>query len=118
MCFSRKKAISESNAPINLSVIDDGDEAMDYLRAGAKHADRTKPDVILLDINLPNSSGFDILKLIKKDASLNAIPVVMFTSSVSDVDKVKSYGLRADYHLPKPVSLTGFIDIVNWIKAL
>lgn len=113
-----RKAISECNAPINLTVIEDGDDAVDYLLAGAPHADRTTPDVILLDINLPKSSGFDILRSIKKDASLSAIPVLMFTSSLSDVDKVKSYGLRADYHIPKPASLAGFIDIVNWIKDL
>ncbi len=113
-----RKAISESRAPINLSVVADGDEATDYLLAGENHADRTKPDVILLDINLPNRNGFEILGLIRQEEDLRSIPVVVFTSSTSDVDKVKSYGLQADYHVPKPIGLSGYIDIVNWIKEL
>jgi len=113
-----RKAICESKAPINLFVVEDGDEATDYLLAREKYADRTKPDVILLDIYLPKRSGFEILELIKQENHLQSIPVVMFTTSMSDIDLVKSYSFRADYHVPKPRSLNGFIEIVNWIKEL
>lgn len=113
-----QEALRETNGSINLSVVEDGAKAVDYLFARDEYADRIKPDLVLLDINLPKRSGFEVLEAIKKDKSLKSIPVAIFTSSKSDIDKVKSYGLHANYFIPKPTNIDGFVKVVNWIENL
>jgi chemotaxis family two-component system response regulator Rcp1 len=101
---------------IELHHVEDGIEAMDYLHQRGSHADAERPDLILLDLNMPRKDGREVLEEIKKDASLCSIPVVVLTSSQAEVDIVKSYKLQANAYVTKPVGLEAFGEIVQGIE--
>jgi chemotaxis family two-component system response regulator Rcp1 len=110
-----KEAFRESNIPINLHVVIDGVEAMSFLQRDGTYADAPRPDLILLDLNLPKMDGRQVLTCIKEDDRLRTIPTVILTTSDAEVDIVTSYQLKANCYLSKPVQLDAFENLVKSI---
>jgi len=110
------EALKETKVMNNLSVVVDGEEAMDYLKQRGQHADATKPDLILLDLNLPKKSGREVLEEIKQDEELQTIPVVVLTVSQAERDIVKSYQLHANCYINKPIDLDQFVEVIKAIE--
>ena len=100
----------------NLSVVEDGVEAMAFLRRIGNYADAHKPDLILLDINLPRMDGREVLSEIKTDQDLRRIPVVILTTSDAEEDIVEMYNLHANCYLTKPLDLEQFLEVVRSIE--
>ena len=111
-----QEAFREANKTIHLHVAADGVEAMAFLRRQGKHAGAPRPDLILLDLNLPKMDGREVLAHIKEDADLKTIPTVILTTSDAEVDIVKSYQLQANCYLTKPVELDAFENLVKSIN--
>jgi two-component system, chemotaxis family, response regulator Rcp1 len=99
----------------NLFVCGDGEDALDFLRRRGKHANATRPDLVLLDLNLPRKSGREVLAEVKDDPDLKAIPIVILTTSSAEYDVLQSYNLHANCYITKPVDLAQFIKIVHEI---
>jgi two-component system, chemotaxis family, response regulator Rcp1 len=110
-----REAFKDAKVHINLHVASDGAEAMAFLRREGKHVDVPRPDLILLDLNLPKKSGREVLEEIKEDPILMSIPVVILTTSASEQDVLRSYLLHANCFITKPVDLTGFLLVVKSI---
>jgi len=110
------EAFKEGRFLNELQVVEDGVEAMAYLKREGKYADASRPELILLDLNLPRKNGNEVLKEIKADADLKRIPVVILTTSKAEEDILKSYDLHANCYITKPVDLHQFIKIVKSIK--
>jgi two-component system, chemotaxis family, response regulator Rcp1 len=111
-----KEAFRTANPSIHLHVATDGVEAMAFLRHEGDHARAPRPDLILLDLNLPKMDGREVLAHIKKDEGLKGIPTVILTTSDAEVDIVKSYQLQANCYLNKPVQLDAFEALVKNIN--
>ena len=111
-----QETFRDANQSIHLSVATDGAEAMAFLRREATHVHAPRPDVILLDLNLPKMDGREVLVQIKKDDELKAIPIVILTTSDAEADIVTSYRLHANCYLTKPVQLKAFEDLVKSIN--
>jgi two-component system response regulator len=110
-----REAFKDARLHINLSVTTDGMAAMAFLNREGDHAAAPRPDLILLDLNLPKKNGREVLKEVKSDPALQSIPVVILTTSSSEVDVIKSYQLHANCYISKPVSLEGFLEVVKSI---
>lgn len=108
-----KIAFRDSEYNNNISVAYDGVEALDFLYKKNGFLDAPRPDIILLDLNLPKKDGFEVLKEIKADENLRRIPVVVMTSSQADQDIVRSYNSQANGYIIKPVSLQKFAEVVE-----
>ncbi|MCA9705831.1 MAG: response regulator [Myxococcales bacterium] len=100
----------------NLHVAMDGVEALRFLRREGDYASKPRPDLVLLDLNLPRKDGREVLEEIKQDPELRSIPVVVLTSSSAERDVVKTYSLGANCYITKPVDLTQFADVVKSIE--
>ena len=100
-----------------IAIVQDGVEAMDFLLHRSSYENAFKPDLILLDLNLPRKDGRQVLAEIKADACLKRIPVVVLTSSQAEEDIIKSYDLHANAYVTKPVDLAGFGKIVKAIEG-
>jgi two-component system, chemotaxis family, response regulator Rcp1 len=111
-----QEAFRDANRTILLHVASDGVEAMAFLRREGGHADAPRPDIILLDLNLPRMDGREVLSLIKADDSLKTIPTVILTTSDSETDVAKSYQLHANCYLKKPVQFEHFESLVKSIN--
>jgi len=111
-----REAFREANGAIHLNVAYDGVEAMAFLRKTGKHVDAPRPDLILLDLNLPKMDGREVLAHIKDDESLRLIPTVILTTSDAEADIAKSYQLQANCYLSKPVQLDAFESLVKSIN--
>jgi two-component system, chemotaxis family, response regulator Rcp1 len=111
-----REALSEGKVHNNLSVAQDGVEALAYLRKEGKYSDATRPDLILLDLNLPKVDGREVLAAIKADLKLRNIPVVILTSSEAEQDIVRAYDLHANCYVTKPVDLDQFIHVVRSVE--
>ena len=111
-----QEAFRDADPSIHLHVASDGVEAMAFLRHEGAHVDAPRPDLILLDLNLPKMDGREALVHIKKDADLKAIPIVILTTSDSEADIVTSYQLHANCYLTKPVQLDAFETLVKSIN--
>jgi two-component system, chemotaxis family, response regulator Rcp1 len=111
-----KEAFREANRSINLHVACDGVEAMAFLRKRGPHADAPRPDLILLDLNLPKMDGREVLAHIKEDPELKTIPTVILTTSEAEADIITSYQLQANCYLSKPVQLDEFEAVVRSIN--
>jgi chemotaxis family two-component system response regulator Rcp1 len=111
-----QEAFREVNPSIHLHVANDGVEAMAFLRKEGGNAESPRPDMILLDLNLPKMDGRAVLAHIKGDDRLKTIPTVILTTSDSEVDIVKSYQLQANCYLTKPVQLDAFESLVKSIN--
>ena len=101
-----------------MNVVTNGVEAMNYLNRKGKFSDASRPDIILLDLNLPKKDGREVLKEIKSDKKFKRIPVVVLTTSDSEEDISKSYEYHANCYITKPVDLDQFIQVVNAIENL
>lgn len=110
-----QEALKDTKVLNNLSVVVDGVEAMSFLNKEGKYADAVRPDLILLDLNLPKKDGREVLEEIKADESLHTIPVVVLTVSQSEQDIVKSYDLHANCYIAKPINLDQFVEVVKAI---
>jgi two-component system, chemotaxis family, response regulator Rcp1 len=111
-----QEAFRDANKSVRLHVVTDGVEAMAFLRHSGNHLTAPRPDLILLDLNLPKMDGREVLAQIKKDESLKTIPTVVLTTSDADVDITKSYELQANCYLSKPVELDEFESLVKSIN--
>jgi chemotaxis family two-component system response regulator Rcp1 len=110
-----REAFRDAKVHINLYVASDGAEAMAFLQREGKYMDVPRPDLILLDLNLPKKSGREVLEEIKEDPILMSIPVVILTTSASEQDILRSYLLHANCFITKPVDLDGFLKVVKSI---
>ncbi len=110
-----QEALKEVNKNIRLSVVKDGEEALDYLHKKKIYTHVSNPDLVILDINLPRKGGFEVLQIIKEDPGLKPIPVVVFTSSGSQKDILRTYGLGGLCMLTKPL---GFYEFMESIKSI
>lgn len=111
-----REALREGKVRNNLSVAGDGVAALQFLRREGKYADAPRPDLILLDLNLPKKDGREVLAEIKADEQLRTIPVVILTTSSAEQDIIKSYNLHANCYITKPVDLEQFIIVVRSIE--
>src|ERR1700719_3742974 len=112
-----REAFKDAKVHINLHVASDGAEAMAFLTREGAHADAPRPDLILLDLNLPKKDGREVLAEIKESPALKSIPVVILTTSASEADILRSYRLRANSYITKPVDLEGFLSVVRSIDS-
>jgi chemotaxis family two-component system response regulator Rcp1 len=110
-----QEALKDAKMHINLHVVRDGEQAMSFLMREGEYASAPRPDLILLDLNLPKKDGREVLKEIKEDPTLKIIPVVILTTSASEADILRSYLLHANCYITKPVDLVGFLTVVKSI---
>ena len=111
------EALKEAKVLNHLSVAGDGADALAFLRRQGAHAQAPRPELILLDLNLPKKDGREVLAEIKEDADLRRIPVVILTTSQAEQDIVKTYNLHANCYITKPVELDQFMEIVKSIEG-
>jgi chemotaxis family two-component system response regulator Rcp1 len=115
VCLAHE-AIQEAKVRANLHVVVDGVEAMTFLRREGKYADAARPDLILLDLNLPKKDGREVLAEIRADAGLKKIPVIIFSVSESEDDIRHAYDLQANCYIVKPGDLDRLISIVRILE--
>jgi two-component system response regulator len=111
-----REAFKDSKLNNKLYVVEDGVDALSFLRNERQFADAPRPDIILLDLNLPRMSGRELLEIIKADDVLKTIPVVVLTTSDDERDIFMSYSLHANCYITKPVDMNQFVTIVKNIK--
>ena len=111
------EALDNSKLQVNIHVVSDGISAMEFLRREGKYADEQRPDLILLDLNLPRMDGREVLKEIKEDARFADIPVVILTTSEAEEDILKAYQLHANCYISKPVDFLKFTEIIRQIEG-
>ena len=112
-----EEALSNSKVVNALHWVEDGLEALDFLRQKGKYTNAPRPDLILLDLNLPKKDGREVLAQIKADPSLRLIPVVVFTTSAAEGDILNTYELNANCYVSKPIDLDQFISVIKLIEA-
>ena len=111
-----QEALKEGKVLNNLRVVKDGVEALDFLHRKGKCADMPRPDLILLDLNLPKKNGHEVLAEIKEDSNFKRIPIVILTVSKDEQDIMESYNLHANCFITKPVDLDQFINVVRSVE--
>ena len=111
-----EKALEKGQIRNDLHVVTDGIEAMQFLRQADTYADAPRPDLVLLDLNMPRKSGREVLEELQEYESLRRIPVVVLTSSEAEQDIIDSYDRYANAYLTKPVDFDGFVDIIRRIE--
>lgn len=111
-----REALKDSKLVNKLHVVGDGDEALAFLRKQNEHANAPRPDLIVLDLNLPKKSGREVLAEIKDDPDLKRIPVVVLTISTSEGDVLETYDLHANCFITKPIGLEQFLEVVRSIE--
>ena len=109
-------ALQMSKIHNTLNVVEDGESAMAYLHRQGEHAEARRPDLILLDLNLPRKDGREVLGEIKVDPALKRIPVVILTTSEAEEDVLRSYDLHANCYITKPIDLSQFMKVVKSIE--
>ncbi|REK06861.1 MAG: response regulator [Planctomycetota bacterium] len=107
-----RKTLESEKIFTSLHVVGDGVEALEYLRQGEKYGDAKRPDLILLDLNMPRMDGRELLAVLKADEDLKNIPVVVLTTSSADEDILRSYDLQASCYVTKPVDLDAFKKVI------
>lgn len=110
-----REALRVGRLSTKLDVVNDGVQAIDYLRRVGTYIDSERPDLILLDLNLPRKSGHEVLAELKADPDLRRIPVVVLSTSIADEDVTKSYDLHANVHVAKPVDFDAFTEVIKRI---
>jgi len=110
-----REALAEGKVLNRLSVVNDGVEAVEYLRQNGEYHEASRPDLILLDLNLPKKDGRQVLEEVKADESLRRIPVIVLTTSAADEDVLRSYNLHANAYVTKPVDFDRFVDVIRQI---
>lgn len=117
------EAMREAKLRNRMQVVEDGVEAMAFLRRQGRYAEAPRPDLILLDLNLPRKDGREVLAEVKSDPDLRRIPVVVLTTSRAEEDVLRAYDLHANCYVTKPVDLAQFMKIVSqidefWVKVV
>lgn len=112
-----QKAFENAQLTNNLHHVGDGEKAMQFLNQEGEYTDVPRPDIVLLDLNLPKLNGDEVLRRIKDDEVFRRIPVVMLTSSEAEEDIMSTYNLHANAYLTKPVEFQGFIDVVKKVEG-
>lgn len=110
-----QEALREGKVRNNLHVARDGVEAVEFLKRRGKYAGAPRPDLVLLDLNLPKKDGREVLAEVKDDAELKTIPIVVLTTSSAEIDILRSYSLHANCYITKPVDLEQFVQVVKSI---
>lgn len=110
------EALAAGKIANNLNCVEDGVEAMNYLRRKGRYAKAARPDLIMLDLNLPKKDGREVLEEMKTDPDLKIIPVIVLTTSRADQDILRSYQLNANCYITKPVDFKHFIEVVRSIE--
>jgi CheY-like chemotaxis protein len=110
-----REAFEYNKVHNNLNVVSDGEQALSYLRQEGEWSDALRPDLVLLDLNLPRKDGREVLADAKGDSALRAIPIVVLTTSEAEEDVLKSYELHANAYVTKPVDFERFVSIVRQI---
>jgi CheY-like chemotaxis protein len=111
-----EEALREGRVYNKIHVVDDGVEALAFLRREGRYADARRPDIILLDLNLPKKDGREVLEEIKSDKALKRIPVVVLTTSEAEQDILRVYNLHANCYVTKPLDLDQFMSVVKSIE--
>ena len=111
-----QEAHKEAKVANNLSVVDDGEKALRFVRKEGEYAEAPRPDLILLDLNLPRKDGREVLEEIKSDPELRAIPVVILTTSRAEEDVLRAYNLYANCYITKPIDFGQFMEVVRTIE--
>ena len=112
-----REVLRDAKIANELHIVGDGDAAMKFLRREDEHSDAPRPDLILLDLNLPRKDGREVLGELKEDAELHRIPVIVLTTSAAEQDILRSYDLQAACYITKPIDLDEFIAVVRSIEA-
>lgn len=110
------EAFNEIAPAATVNTVQDGVEALEYLRKNGAHQNAATPDIILLDLNLPKRDGREVLKIIKSDIILRFIPVIVLTTSSAEQDILKAYELHANCFISKPLDVDTFFQFINRIK--
>jgi two-component system, chemotaxis family, response regulator Rcp1 len=111
-----REALEHAEMSNTLHVADNGVEAMEFLRRTGRHSEAPRPDLILLDLNMPRKNGHEVLAEIKESEGLRAIPVIILTTSRADEDIVTAYGSHANCYIAKPVDFNDFAEVVRTIQ--
>ncbi|HEX9970101.1 MAG TPA: response regulator [Acidimicrobiales bacterium] len=111
------EALRDARIANNLHVVTDGESAMAFLRGEGEFEDAPRPDLVLLDLNLPRKDGREVLAEVKWDDELRRIPVVVLTTSTAEADVLRSYDLHANCYISKPVDFPQFLDVVRSIEG-
>jgi chemotaxis family two-component system response regulator Rcp1 len=111
-----REALGMGKLHNSLHVVQDGVAAMDFLRKKGKYADSPRPDLIILDLNLPKKDGRQVLAEVKEDDSLKSIPVVILTTSSAEEDVLKTYNMHANCYITKPIDIKQFLHVVRSIE--
>jgi two-component system response regulator len=111
-----REALSESKRDLRLSVVSDGIEALRFLRRESPHESAPRPNLILLDLNLPKKDGREVLEQIKTDDELKVIPVIVMTTSDAQADIRRAYGLHANCYVTKPADFDAFVGLVRSLQ--
>jgi CheY-like chemotaxis protein len=112
-----REAFKESKLHNNLSIVKDGVEALAFLKREGEYADAVRPDIILLDLNLPKKTGVEVLNEIKENPELKTIPVVILTCSKNEDDIMETYNNHANCYITKPVDFNKFINVIKSLKT-
>ena len=110
------EALSAGKVANRLSIVEDGVQAMEFLHRQGRYADAPRPDLILLDLNLPRKDGREVLAEVKADESLRNIPIVVLTTSQAEQDVLRAYSLHANCYVTKPVDFGQFIEVIRSIE--
>ncbi|MBD3168929.1 MAG: response regulator [candidate division Zixibacteria bacterium] len=110
------EALKETKIAVNLNVVENGIQAMQYLKKEDKYIDAVRPDLILLDLNLPKMDGREVLSELKSSKSIRNIPVVVLTTSMAEEDIAQAYELQANCYITKPIDLNQFEKVVRSIE--
>jgi len=111
------EALAAAKVTNRLSIVEDGVQAMEFLRRQGQYAQAPRPDLILLDLNLPRKDGREVLAEIRSDEKLTSIPVVVLTTSQAEQDVVRAYTLHANCYITKPVDFRQFLDVIEAIEG-
>ena len=120
--YLAKRAFKKCGTPVNVQVARHGEEALSLLRQEGAHEEAKRPDLILLDLNMPRMNGHEFLERMKADDELKSIPIIVMSMSESDVDIEKSYNLQASAYISKPIELEAFSEVIRsledyWFKS-
>jgi chemotaxis family two-component system response regulator Rcp1 len=112
-----REALRDAKIANELQVVGDGEAALDFLHQRGPYADMPRPDIVLLDLNLPRKDGREVLQEMKADEELRRIPVIVLTTSVAEGDVLCSYDLHVNAFVTKPLDLAGFVQVVRSIES-
>ena len=112
-----RRALERSRLSLRLNWLDDGEKALALLRGEPEYALAPRPDLVLLDLNMPKMDGYQVLEQIRADPTMTRLPVVILTTSRAEEDVARGYALRANAYIAKPVSLDGMVDVLSAIDG-